>query len=82
MTIELIATAHEHELVVGYMGRTWRLFAWPFEDWPLWECAGVEDNPKDPTEEWGIPETFDDPWSALAALTEAVMRKAATVDDK
>lgn len=79
--IELVATAHEHELTVGYMGRTWHLFAWPLEDWPLWECSVIEDGTEGPTilaSEWGVTEEFRDPWSALAVLTEAIIKKAAT----
>ena len=78
--IELVATAHEHELAIGYMGRSWRVYAWLLEDFPLWECAAIEDGAEGPTIpaiEWGVAEEFRDPWSALAALTGAIIRKAA-----
>ncbi len=77
--VELVATAPDHELTITYGGRTWHLMAYALEDFGTWEAIVRErgtEGPALPAAELGVTQPLHSPWQALAAVTEAVVRRA------
>jgi hypothetical protein len=75
---ELTVTAQDRELTITYQGRTFVLLAYPLEDLGIWDAVAHEQGesiPAMPAVEWGVADTFRDPWSALSTLTEAIIRQ-------
>ena len=78
--IRLTATVMDHELAITYRGTTWDITAYPLEDFlGVWEAVVHErgtEGPALPAVELGVTQPLHSPWQALAAVTEAVVRRA------
>ncbi len=76
--LELTVTAPDHTLAITYRGRTWNLLAYALDDFGAWAAVAHEqgtDGPALPAAEWGVTQVLRDPWHALAALTEMIIRR-------
>ncbi len=70
--VELTVTAPDHILAITYRSRTWDLLAYALDDFGAWKVIARERGTDGPTVEGGVAR---DPWSALAMLTEMIIRR-------
>ena len=68
--LELTVTAPDHALAITYRGRTWSLLAYALDDFGAWEAVAREQGTDELT-----TKAARDPWSALATLTEMIIRR-------
>lgn len=68
--VELTVSAPDHTLAITYQGRTWVLLAYALDDFGNWAAVAHEQGTDEP-----VTETCRDPWSALATLTETIIRR-------
>ena len=73
--VELTVTAPDHTLAITYRGRTWDLLAYALDDFGTWAAVAHEQGTDEPAAEWGVTQVLRDPWHALAALTEMIIRR-------
>ncbi len=70
--VELTVTSPDHILAITYRGRTWDLLAYALDDFGAWAAVAHERGTDGPAAKGGMAR---DPWSALATLTETIIRR-------